>query len=629
MSKILYRFRFTIMLIVLSIILSISWKNYENSRQILQSEYDIQQAMIERSIINTMERTDIASKTIEQYVNAKMRRYLKQMRKLYKDNPEVLTWDLEKFKKEFEDYDIYIISSDLVVINTTFEHDMGMDFKKYDNLARLLRRRLEGNKFVADRLDISINTGQIRKYSYMPTPDHKYLLELSVDIEEAFPLSKDLNFSLVLKDLTKKYSAIDKISIYKINKMGIPYKELNTYDKNGVLVFPEERRIIAQDAVKSDEVRILKEKQGSKGNNKTYKYIPYNDYKTNGDLDWWNSYLIELIYNDKDFNSLLSEQRNLFLYNGLAVIFVFSVLIFIIDYLFRQSEQSRERLETVINRTSEGFCMLNLDMEIIEANDSLGEMFGYSRKEILGTNATAFFNIHSNKSLIDKNCFSFSKTHYEFEEVMRTKEGRELYIVIKATVVKDNEEKPKYIFAFLYDITKRKMAEECIKHMAYHDGLTGLPNRKLFDREIVKALCEAKENKEKLALMFIDIDNFKTINDTYGHGIGDQLLRDIAERFKNILRKSDVICRIGGDEFILFVKEINSSEDITKVARKIINIFKEVFIIGEHEITIKLSIGISVYPEHGDNLEELIKKSDYAMYQVKSLGKDNYHIYSE
>lgn len=184
-------------------------------------------------------------------------------------------------------------------------------------------------------------------------------------------------------------------------------------------------------------------------------------------------------------------------------------------------------------------------------------------------------------------------------------------------------------FAIIRDITTRVQAEETIKHQAFHDSLTGLPNRLLFEDRLSIAIGQARRAKEMLAILFIDLDRFKVINDTLGHNIGDQLLNVLGQRLVKCMRDGDTVARMGGDEFTVLLPKINSKNDAIRATERIFKIFKPAFNLENHELYVSGSIGIAIYPQCGDNPQALLKNADIALYQVKDLGGDNnYQIYS-
>jgi diguanylate cyclase (GGDEF)-like protein len=185
------------------------------------------------------------------------------------------------------------------------------------------------------------------------------------------------------------------------------------------------------------------------------------------------------------------------------------------------------------------------------------------------------------------------------------------------------------IMGNVIDITDRKNAEQRLVTMATHDVLTGLPNRVLLYESFNIALANARRNRKGLAIMSLDLDKYKEVNDTYGHDIGDELLKAAAARLLGIVRQADTVSRIGGDEFVLILWEITEAADAIKVAKKIRDSFNRPFNIKDISINISASIGIAIYPEHGDSIEVLLKKSDEAMYQVKNSGRNNFKLYND
>ncbi len=178
------------------------------------------------------------------------------------------------------------------------------------------------------------------------------------------------------------------------------------------------------------------------------------------------------------------------------------------------------------------------------------------------------------------------------------------------------------------DITERKRSEEMIVHMAYHDHLTGLPNRLLLIDRLNQVVARGRRKKFYAAILFLDLDRFKVINDTLGHPVGDKLLKAVAERLKNCLREGDTVARLGGDEFTVLLQEINRPQDVTKVVEKIFSAFETPFVIDGHELFITTSIGISIFPNDGEDTDTLLKNADIAMYRAKDEGRNNYQLYT-
>jgi diguanylate cyclase (GGDEF)-like protein/PAS domain S-box-containing protein len=178
------------------------------------------------------------------------------------------------------------------------------------------------------------------------------------------------------------------------------------------------------------------------------------------------------------------------------------------------------------------------------------------------------------------------------------------------------------------DISERKKAEQTIHYQAYHDLLTGLPNRMLFKDRLTLAIAQAKRNSQMLAVMFLDLDRFKMVNDTLGHVVGDELLLHVSSRLRGCLREGDTLARMGGDEFTLLLPQISFREDAVKTAQKILAALQRPFHIGEHELFASVSIGISLFPNDGEAIDSLVKNADIAMYHAKAHGRSNYQFYS-
>ena len=179
------------------------------------------------------------------------------------------------------------------------------------------------------------------------------------------------------------------------------------------------------------------------------------------------------------------------------------------------------------------------------------------------------------------------------------------------------------------EVAERKLAEEKTRHMAYHDVLTGLPNRKLFSDRLSIALAHAQREKKGMGIAMLDLDNFKDVNDTLGHDVGDLLLKATAERLTTVLRKSDTVARFGGDEFMMILHDLKVVGGAIKAAQKIVDSFSKPFLIGTHQLVVTTSIGIAVYPDDGTDEGVLLKNADIAMYQAKEVGRNRYQIYNK
>ncbi|MDP2240702.1 MAG: EAL domain-containing protein [Burkholderiales bacterium] len=208
-------------------------------------------------------------------------------------------------------------------------------------------------------------------------------------------------------------------------------------------------------------------------------------------------------------------------------------------------------------------------------------------------------------------------------------DGTERYISVSGDPMFDESGAFKGYRGVGTDITERKAAEQRIEHLAQHDLLTDLPNRVLLNDRVEVAVAHAARHGGRLALLYVDLDKFKFVNDTLGHAVGDQLLKAAAMRIKSAIRESDAASRVGGDEFVVLLSEINAAEDAARVAEKIIRDVSDPYRLNEHELVLTASIGIAIYPENGQDAGELLRLADTAMFAAKGGGRNRYQFYSE
>ncbi|MEE8347922.1 MAG: EAL domain-containing protein [Dehalococcoidia bacterium] len=214
----------------------------------------------------------------------------------------------------------------------------------------------------------------------------------------------------------------------------------------------------------------------------------------------------------------------------------------------------------------------------------------------------------------------------QYETKVQTKGGEERWVEFTLGVI-EFEGNPA-VLGTGFDITERKRAEDTIKHLAYHDALTNLPNRTLLQDRLTVALAQAHRSKRMLAVMFLDLDRFKVVNDTVGHEGGDGLLRSVAERLASLMREGDTVARMGGDEFAILSPEIASVEDAPEVAERILDGLRKPWVVQGQEFHVTTSIGVALYPSDGDDAETLLRNADTAMYRAKEHGRDNYQLYT-
>ncbi|MCD4687864.1 MAG: Cache 3/Cache 2 fusion domain-containing protein [Desulfuromonadaceae bacterium] len=206
--------------------------------------------------------------------------------------------------------------------------------------------------------------------------------------------------------------------------------------------------------------------------------------------------------------------------------------------------------------------------------------------------------------------------------------GEEFWIENRLWLRRNNAGKVTHCQGVVLDITSRKKAEESIHKLAFYDNLTGLPNRSLFMNRLQQALAQAQRDERLAALLFIDLDRFKEVNDQYGHAVGDKLLHAVGLRLASCIRQNDTLARLGGDEFIMLISSLKKAEDLRRVADKILSNMAEPFCIDQHRLDISTSIGIALYPQDGEDTDLLLKRADVAMYVAKDMGRNGYCFYN-
>lgn len=287
-------------------------------------------------------------------------------------------------------------------------------------------------------------------------------------------------------------------------------------------------------------------------------------------------------------------------------------------------EMSEQKYKSLFEHHPDCVFSLDLNGRIQGTNKAGMELLGYRQEELIGLASASFAESKDQPIVNHKIAQMKNGKPLAYEFTLRNKLGKFHYISMTniPIMIKD---KLVGIFGIGKDITVEKKNEEKIHFLAYHDPLTGLANRALFEESSKKAISE---NKSQFAILFIDLDNFKKINDTLGHDIGDKLLQSVAQRLKACIRRSDIAARNGGDEFTILLNPLTSQEETHRLTKDILLSLREVHLIDGYEIQCLPSIGISLYPDNGRTWTELMKRADQAMYIVKTNGKGNLCFYT-
>lgn len=293
----------------------------------------------------------------------------------------------------------------------------------------------------------------------------------------------------------------------------------------------------------------------------------------------------------------------------------------------RELEESQQRYKSLFEQNSSAIYSLDLEGKITSINSACEKLTGYSSTEVLGTPVSDLLDIKSKKlsHLYFNRVINGGSQNFEISFTTKHKIRLELEVTAVPIIV-DNMVIGMYVI--IKDITENKKSRQKIHHMAFHDSLTGLPNRRLFQNTLEELLSDSENTSLRTAVMYIDLDRFKGVNDTLGHEMGDLLLVAVSTRLKNCLRNTDLIARQGGDEFTVLLPNLTSKADAAKVAEKIINALNEPFLINEQELAISSSIGIAIFPDDGKDSVTLMKNADAAMYRVKEEGKNGYQLYT-
>jgi diguanylate cyclase (GGDEF)-like protein/PAS domain S-box-containing protein len=312
------------------------------------------------------------------------------------------------------------------------------------------------------------------------------------------------------------------------------------------------------------------------------------------------------------------------------------------EYVQRLDEALRERDEAllrsrkdlhlarkVIEASLDGIIICDAGGRIEFVNPAFSQLTGYPFDEVVGRNPNILKSGRHDAAFYASMWKTLEQNGFWQGEIWnRRKDGVVYPEWLTINVIRDDTGKVAQYASVFSDITERKRTEERIKNLAYFDVLTGLPNRRLFVDRLQVAVANAHRHGAQLAIMFLDLDLFKRINDTLGHGAGDKVLIETSKRLAHCIREGDTVARMGGDEFVVLLPELIHVEDAAKLAERAIAHVREPFQVDEHELYVTTSIGIAIYPDDGGSAEALIKNADTAMYRAKDLGRNSFQLYT-
>jgi diguanylate cyclase (GGDEF)-like protein/PAS domain S-box-containing protein len=295
----------------------------------------------------------------------------------------------------------------------------------------------------------------------------------------------------------------------------------------------------------------------------------------------------------------------------------------------KESEHFLRLAAQVFESSRDAILITDAERRIVSINRSFTDITGYAPEDVLGKSTLSLYAGFYQPAFFEQIGTAITQSgHWQGELWGRRKDGSTYPAWVSMTVVYDEHGKIDNYIGIFSDITERKQTEEHIRHMVEHDFLTGLPNRALLLDRLQQALASAKRNRCKLAVLFLDLDRFKDVNDTLGHQVGDKLLQAVAERLKKCVRGNDTVSRQGGDEFVIMLADIRGVEQAAHIAGNILKSIGQPYRIDEHALAISTCIGISVFPGDGSDIDTLIKHADTAMYHAKAGGRNGYQFFN-
>lgn len=286
----------------------------------------------------------------------------------------------------------------------------------------------------------------------------------------------------------------------------------------------------------------------------------------------------------------------------------------------RRQRSGEESFRLMVDAAGEGICLLNDSGHIQYANRRIGEMLGVPAGSLVGRLLFHFVDVQE-RGLVEGH-FKRARLGREehFEVRLRKLSGQAIWVVVASRLLVGVEEEPLGTLWIVTDISERKERERMSFHLTERDPLTGLPNRSLLFDRIMQDIGRAHRYNLHVALLFIDLDRFKPVNDEFGHAAGDKVLKEVAQRLNSRVRRMDTVARLGGDEFVVVLSDLASPSEVAPIAEALVDLLKEPFLAGGRECRVGASVGIAVFPEDGWSGVELLEKADAAMYAAKQSG---------
>ncbi|QOY96151.1 EAL domain-containing protein [Massilia sp. UMI-21] len=300
------------------------------------------------------------------------------------------------------------------------------------------------------------------------------------------------------------------------------------------------------------------------------------------------------------------------------------------DITERKLADEKLRLSaTVLEHIADGVMVLDVDGRVVAINPAYTRITGYTEREALGQQSTLMRAGQHEAAFHQELRRDLAERGFWRGEIWETRKNGEVYLeALTVSSVHDEAGGLAHYVCVFSDITKARESQDKLDHLAHHDPLTALPNRLLFHDRLQHAMVRAARESEQLAVLFIDLDRFKNVNDTLGHHVGDELLKQVAGALARCLREGDTLARLGGDEFIVLLEDVKGAFGAVQVAEKLMLLFEQPFTVSGHELFATCSVGISLFPQDAQDLNMLVRNADVAMYQAKARGRNGYQFYA-
>ncbi|MDE2441280.1 MAG: EAL domain-containing protein [Betaproteobacteria bacterium] len=293
-----------------------------------------------------------------------------------------------------------------------------------------------------------------------------------------------------------------------------------------------------------------------------------------------------------------------------------------------QAEERQRLAASVFDNAHEGIMITDHAGKIVEVNSTFTELTGYSRTEAIGNTPDLLKSGHHDAAFYDEMWQKIRKDGYWRGEIWNRKKSGEIFVEqLNISTVRNREGAISHFVAIFSDITLIKQHQQRLEHLAHFDALTQLPNRMLLGDRMQLAKAQTERSGKMLAVCYLDLDNFKPINDEYGHGVGDYLLIDVAQRLKTCVRAGDTVARLGGDEFVLLISNLEDLRECDHAMARVLGALAQPFLVSQRQLTISASIGVTLYPHDGSDSDTLLRHADQAMYAAKQAGRNRYHLF--